>query len=51
MSNNETEDEAESRLTILHAADSTSVQMLPIDLHMTNEGLVNEDKCVYSGDR
>ena len=39
-----TEDEAESRPTILHVADS--VRMSPIDLHMTNEGLVNEDECV-----
>ena len=46
VSNNETEDEAESRPTILHAVDSTSVRMSPIDLHMTNEGLVNEDECV-----
>ena len=44
VSNNETEDEAESRPTTLHAADS--VRMPPIDLHMTNEGLVNEDECV-----
>ena len=44
VSNNETEDEAESQPTILHAADS--VRMSPIDLHMTNEGLVNEDECV-----